>query len=206
MLLRCDFAGLRGLDQTLRELAPLKPLAALVGSASNDAEGQLGGIMYFRSDARERKSINFPVAHAYFDPDFDWTKVPDGTFFEVQFEENPFLIAHETHFQAVIGAVLSLWEISLVIFGSFRIYQFLRAGESWHILLSVGPLCLILEVISSSIRFAHMSVDPIWNERFLPDTVHLALVSIHLPFSYAAGILLTFFCTHDSSTLSTLTQ
>lgn len=152
-------------------------------------------------DGKNRRSINFPVAESYVLKGVNASKIPDGSHVEIFFDTNTWKTINDTVLHPILGAVLSVWEIAIICVAMFRISQF--ASEPGFSLLSIGPMCLSLELIGACIRFAHTIVDPYYSERMLPHVVQSVLLTIHLPFTLASGILLAFYCTSQQcSTLS----
>ena len=152
--------------------------------------------MYWGTDGKEMRSISVPVLEAPWPrASLDWTVLPEGTHLEIQVEQNPWKEKLEqTKYQVVIGALLSFWSAFLIIFGVFRILQFYFSENSFSI-FSIGPICLLLEVVAATIRFIHTIVDPFWVARIYPTQLSNALTTIHVPILFASGILITFFCT-----------
>jgi hypothetical protein len=184
------------IEQIMRQLAPLKPKAVIWAVEVRQKDHATpGSLMLMGTDGKDRSSINFPVAEAeYFNPN-NFTLLPEGTFIEALWEENRWKTTLDTHFQTVIAAIfLSFWEALIIIFGLFRIYQFYLSETNFSI-FSIGPLCLLCEVLGCSIRLAHTLGDPFFAERRYPMALQTSLSTIHLPFTFSCGILLTFFCT-----------
>ena len=93
-----------------------------------------------------------------------------------------------------MNLVLSFWEMGIIFLGSYRIYQFYAlAGLPW---LAVAPICCAFEVAAAILRFAYTIVDPFFTYRMMSDSASNIMITISFPFSEAAGILLTLFCTY----------
>lgn len=180
-------------DGFLRKLAPLKPQAVIlvVGTV-----GQPGSGMY-AADGKERRSIDYPVAEAYATKKANLSDIPDGTYVHIPLETNPFRKVNEGPFHPVMMTFFSFWELAIITIGLYRIRQF-SYSNYWSI-FSIGPLCLLLDIMASSIRLAHTCVDPFWSQRMMPHTVQSALMTLHFPFGLSSGILLTFYCTYHAS-------
>lgn len=149
-------------ERLMRKVAAQKPLAMLwVGGAFRTP----GATMYLMCDGLDRKSIDVPVAEV--SSSHDWLQIPDGTYLEVFFEENQWKTTMDTHWQVIVGAVLCFWAFCNVVFGSYRIYQFWASTVNFT-LFSIGPLCLLLEVLGSAIRVVITIVDPFWSARLIP--------------------------------------
>lgn len=107
-------------------------------------------------------------------------------------EVNTWKVANDkTAFQVVLNIIHSLTALTIIIIGIYRLNQWWsETGSVW---ISIGTVCIVLEVISGILRFSYTSVDPFWSFRVLDDTVANILLSAHLPFTFSSGILLTFF-------------
>jgi hypothetical protein len=181
-------------DPLLRELALLRPAAVLIVISKKGVPGD--GMFYV--DGKNRTMINFPVAELFSNSTQDPLKIPEGTYVSVRFERNQWKdIKLGTKFQAVVGSFLSLWQLAILTIGAYRLYQFYcLETTSW---LSIGPICLILEMIAVALRLALTAVDPFWTYRMLPTSASNALFTLHFPFALSSGILLTFYCTFEKT-------
>jgi hypothetical protein len=104
--------------------------------------------------------------------------------------------ALETPFQLVMSCILSIWEAAIIIFGLYRIHQLLLPPDSVYI--AAAPICCTLEVIGATLRLIYTCTDPFFSYRILPDPVGQSGISVSFPFSFTAGVLLTFYCTYVS--------
>lgn len=191
----------RQVEPFLRSIAAKRPLAMLYALYRPGGDATTPGVtMYLGCDGQDRKPIDYPIAEIrYFGAKDNWTALPDGTYLEVNFEVNKWKTVLDTHVEAIIAAFISLWEALIIIGGAYRIWQFYTASPSFSF-LSIGPLCLLFEIISSCIRFVHTIGDPFWTLRLYGSKVQFALLTIHLPFSFSSGVLLTMFCTYSTLT------
>lgn len=173
----------------LRKLASKRPLAVVT---VQNAGGEAGGGMY-AVDGHERRSINYPVAETYATKKANFTAIPDGTFVHIPLDPNKHKVVNDSPLHPVLMTFFSLWELAIISIGVFRIRQFYY-NEHWS-LLSIGPLCLLLDLAAAAIRLAHTCIDPFWSQRMMHTAVQSALMTLHFPFSLSSGILLTFYCT-----------
>lgn len=181
-------------EALLRRICELKPQAIIL-TYRGWSKKTPGLTMYTGTDGKERQTINVPVAEAAWNGRPDLKHLANGTYIEALWEPNLWMVKLDKYkYQTVVGALLSLWEALIIIFGVFRIYQFYCSDDSFHI-LSIGPLCLLLEVLSAAIRFSLTIGDPYFVNRVYPTRVVYGLLSIHVPITFASGILLSFFCT-----------
>lgn len=178
-------------DPVLRELVRLRPKAVLM---TQKTSGTPGDGMY-SVDGGERRSINYPVAEIYTSKDSDFADLPDGTYVEIQFEDNAYKKIKDGLYYPIVNSIMSLWEICIAILGAYRIHQFSLEDANFSF-FSIGPLCLSLEIIAALLRFSHTLVDPFWSARLFPNTAQNVLMTIHLPFLLSSGTLLTFYCMH----------
>jgi hypothetical protein len=177
-------------EPMLRTLALQRPKAVII---TQKRRGEAGEGMFY-VDGRDRSGITFPVAETYITNENNVSRLPDGAVVTIVFDENPWKVAKENKFQVVFGFLLSFWQLIILAIGTYRLYQFYQAEVkvSW---LSIGPVCLVLEMISVALRLAFTCVDPFWSQRMLPNSAGNAFFTIHMPFQLASGILLTFYCT-----------
>lgn len=178
-------------DPELRKLALKKPAGVIM---VQDKRGTAGEGMY-AVDGKNRNSINFPVCEIYVIKKINVTALPDNTYVRVQFDENPWKKIKDGPFYPIMNSVTSLWELAIVLLGIYRINQFYNYDQHFS-LLSIGPLCLALEIIASGIRFGHTLLDPFYSARMYSSVAQGVLVTVHLPFALASGILLTFYCAY----------
>ena len=178
-------------DPHLRQLCPFKPLAIIILRYD---KGIPGKAMYF-TDGLDRRSIDCIVIEAFMDGTQDASKMPDGTSLQIQVETNPWKHVKETKFQAIVGSLLSAWEVIIILMGAYRLNQFFMSGATKG---SIGPLCLMFEIGAVLVRLAYTLVDPFWTYRMLHTTASNILFTAHYPFGLCSGILLTFYCTWNS--------
>lgn len=182
-------------DWLLREIAKRQPAGALIlrQCAVILCPGDPGEGMY-TTDGKSSQTINYPVVEAIYTGDPHITELPDGTYLTVLVEENKWKRVADTHVWVILGALWSLWEISIIILGGFRLFQFAESehGLQW---LSIGPLCISMEMIGASLRIVNTLVDPFWSTRILNTNVAYSMLTINVPFTFSSGILLTLFCT-----------
>ena len=177
-------------DGLLRRLSPMRPAAVLF---VQETVGYPGDGMY-AVDGRERKSITIPVAETYASKKVNASTIPDGTFLEMYIEYNLYTDIKGSAYFPVMNSLVSIWEWGILILAGYHLYLFSRAQHtfSW---LSIGPLCLVLEMIGLAIRFGTTILDPFYSNRLLPVQAMGILISVHMPFLISSGILLTFYCT-----------
>lgn len=177
-------------DSLLRTLSKQNPAAVLF---VQETTGIPGDGMY-AVDGRERKSITVPVAETYASKKVNVTLIPDGTFVELFFDHNIYVPIKDSPYFPIMNSLVSMWEWCILLLAGYHLYLFSRAQHtfSW---LSIGPLCLVLEMIGLAIRFATTIVDPFYSNRLLHSNAMSILISVHMPFLISSGILLTFYCT-----------
>ena len=143
-------------------------------------------------DGSNRKDIYIPAIEAAYRNELI-RELPSGSPISIRPGENKFKKAADSPFQLIFNLILSFWELAIICIGCYRIWEFyFIGGWAWT---STAPLCCLLEVIGSTLRLAYTFVDPFYTYRMLPDTATVILITVSFPFSLAAGILLTFFCT-----------
>jgi hypothetical protein len=106
-------------------------------------------------------------------------------------ERNRWKDANEkTAFQVIFNVVHSFMSFAVMLIGVYRLIQWWTPKDAvWW---SIGPVCIILEIIGGAIRMAYTLIDPIWTFRLLPDGASV-LLTLNLPFTFSSGILLSFF-------------
>jgi hypothetical protein len=150
------------------------------------------GFSMYIVDGSNRKDIWIPTVEATFQTQHI-RDLPSGSPISIKPGVNEFKKIADTPFQLILNLILSFWEIAIIAIGCYRIWEFYFVGGwAWS---STAPLCCLLEVIGALLRLAYTIVDPFYSYRMLPDNATIILITISFPFSLAAGILLTFFCT-----------
>ena len=177
-------------DPLLRQLSKLRPAAVLF---VQETSGYPGDGMY-AVDGKERRSITVPVAESYANKKINVTWIPDGTYVEMHLDYNRYVSIKTSAYFPVMNSLVSLWEWCILLLAAYHLYLFSRVQTSFS-WLSIGPLCLILEMCGLAIRFATTIVDPFYSNRLLPSKAMTILYSLHMPFLISSGILLTFYCT-----------
>jgi hypothetical protein len=94
-------------------------------------------------------------------------------------------------FQIFFNVLLSGMEVTIFLIGLWRIHEWTL--PSWSRLFSIGPVCIILEMISATLRFISTVVDPFFTFRVYIADLGMVLLTISVPFLLSSGILLTFF-------------
>jgi len=146
--------------------------------------------MYY-NDGLDRRGIDCVVLETFMNGEHDASSIPEGTFLEIEVEENPWKRVKDTKFQVFASSLLSCWEFCIIVMGFYRLYQFYTSGAS---IGSIGPLCLLFEIGAVLIRLAYTLVDPFWTYRMLHTTASNIIFTAHYPFGLCSGILLTFYC------------
>lgn len=107
-------------------------------------------------------------------------------------QENEWKVANDkTGFQVTLNLFVCLWAIGIICVGLLRLNEW-WSGPGWRF-VTIGTVCIVLELISAVLRIALCIVDPFWSFRILSDPAQNILITANLPFTFAAGILLTFF-------------
>lgn len=175
-------------DRHLRKLVPFQPAGVLIVKPSSATPGD--GM--YAVDGKDRRTINFPVVEAASARGVNPGKIREGTYLTIRVEKNPWKAAKDTLWPVIAASILSLWEAIIIGIILIRFNQFYASSLP---LLSIGPVCLLLELISTMLRFAYTIVDPFFVQRMLPYAASSALFTLHFPFTMASGVLLTFYCT-----------
>ena len=168
----------------------MRPAAVLL---VQDEPGKAGDGMY-AVDGKDRRKITIPVIETYATKSNNMSLIPDGTYVKIFADYNAWKHIKDGLFYPICNFLISLWEIIIIAIGIIRIHQFLMEDQHFSV-LSIGPLCLGLEIIATSIRFAHTILDPFWSARIFHTDTQNVLMTVHIPFSLCSGILLTFYCT-----------
>jgi hypothetical protein len=181
-------------EKVIRKYTELGAKAILI---LRDRGGTPGQGMYL-IDGSDQKSLNVPVVEVY---QFKTAKkslyeamknhLSTGLPVTIWPQTNEWKTCNENAFQAVWNVILSFMEILILMVAFKRLHEWWEAPRLS--VVSIGPICIILEVISALIRLAYTSVDPFWSYRMLPDLGSQILMTAHLPFMFSSGILLTFF-------------
>jgi len=94
-------------------------------------------------------------------------------------------------FQIFLDVVHTGLETAILIVGLWRIHQW--TTPSCGRLLSIGPVCIALEIVAAVLRLVYTVVDPFWTFRIYNAFFGMVMMTISMPFSLSSGILLTFF-------------
>jgi hypothetical protein len=178
-----------------RFLRPLsaKKVAGIV--VVRDRSGEPGQNMYF-VDLSDQSSINVPVVEVFQSKKArnSLFKLPENVEMSVNLypEVNPWKTVNENKFQLVANIVLSLLELGIISIAVYRLVLFWRYEG---LQLSLAQVCLTTELIATLLRLGYTMVDPFWSYRIYHNRASMFLLTLHMPFSLTAGILLTFFCT-----------
>ena len=154
----------------------------------------LPGFGMYIVDGHSRSDLALPTMEATYTKDKHILKLPEGSFVRCLPTENLHKKANDTKFQLIMNLVQSFWELAIIFIACYRIYQFYIDLHSP--IFSVAPLCCTLEGIAAALRLVYTVVDPFYTYRILDNTTSIVMVTVSWPFSEAAGILLTFFCTY----------
>lgn len=175
-------------DRHLRKLVPYQPAGVLVVKPNSATPGD--GM--YAVDGKDRRTINFPVVEAVTGLGSDPGKIREGTYLTIKVEKNQWKAAKDTVWPVLAASALSLCEACTMAIIIYRLHQFAMSSIP---MVSIGPVCLVLELCATMLRFAYTIVDPFFVNRMLPYAISSALFTIHLPFTFASGALLTFYCT-----------
>jgi hypothetical protein len=160
-----------------------------------DRSGEPGQSM-FLVDVSDQKDINKPIVEIFQSPKSKNSlyELKDNIELDVSLypDENGWKRVNENKFQLFANIFLSLFEMVIISICSYRLYQFWTFEG---LRPSIGQICLLLELVATLLRFSFTIVDPFWTYRMFHNTANMFLLTIHIPFSLSAGILLTFFCT-----------
>lgn len=107
-------------------------------------------------------------------------------------QENAWKVANDkTGFQVTMNIFICFWALVIIGIGMIRLNQW-WSGPGWKF-ITIGTVCIGFELASAILRIALCIVDPFWSFRIIPDPAQNVLITVSLPFTFAAGILLTFF-------------
>jgi len=159
--------------------------------------GVPGQGMYYLKQGFDEHRINVPVVEA-----FESLKSPNslklhlasstGVQVSIWPEENLWKRANDVvAFQIVCNVILSAMQMAIVLIGIVRLESWFHFSSSS--LLSIGPMCIVLEMISAILRSAQTFVDPFLTFRTLTTPASSNLITAPLPFQFASGILLSFY-------------
>lgn len=147
-------------------------------------------------DGSNRKELKIPVFETMVrSSKSPFVTLPPDTYITMQIQPNHYISRNKEKFQAFMNVFQTLLEFAIVIVGLYRLRQFFYFSEGQFHFLSIGPVCIVLEIIGALLRVACTSVDPFFTYRLMPNEASLILISVSFPFTLSAGILLTFFCT-----------
>lgn len=116
-------------------------------------------------------------------------EAPNGLAVRIWPETNQWKVTNETSgFHITVMAIHCAMEMAIVIVAGLRLFR-------WNgPLLSIGPVCLILLIVSAVVRFAETFLDPALTYRVIaPCELAASLVIAHAPFFFSSGILLCFY-------------
>lgn len=152
----------------------------------------------FLVDGSDRKRLKIPVFETMVrDRHHEFTKLGPDTRVTMFPQPNHYDLKARRSFQLFANLFQSFFEMAIIVLGLYRLRQFFYFSEGQFIFLSIGPVCIVLEIIGALLRLAYTTVDPFYTYRMMPETASYILVTISFPFTLSAGILLTFFCTYS---------
>lgn len=161
-----------------------------------DRTGVPGQTMYVISE-RDQRDLSIPVAEIFQSDSKNpgsLLRAVNGEQLQVALwpQKNAWKEANETMaFQVTLSVILCFSALAVILIGIWRLNEWWR-GSGWR-LVTIGTVCIVLEMISAGIRFAYILVDPFWTYRVYTDIAQNILLTSNLPFTLASGILLTFF-------------
>jgi len=162
-----------------------------------DRNGTPGQGMYYIKQGFNESRINMPVIEA-----FESFKAANSlkrhlsstSTIQVSIwpQENLWKKANDViAFQIVCNVILSSMQVAIIVIGIIRLAAWFHSTSSS--LISIGPVCIVLEMISAILRSAQTFVDPFLTFRTMPTPPSSNLITSPLPFQFAAGILLSFY-------------
>lgn len=168
-------------------------IAVVVYRDRGDGPGQA---MYWKLIGGDESRLTLPVVEA-----FERFKNPSALIHRFSSSDevavslwpqiNPWKQANDViAFQVTWNVILSAMQMAIIAIGllRLRLWYFSAAG-----LLSIGPVCILLECASSAIRSVTTFVDPFITFKTIPSPVAEILITAPMPFQLASGILLTFY-------------
>lgn len=169
---------------------------AIAVVVARDRAGDPGQGMYYQ-ESGDQRDLNIPVieiyqvvrssAHALIN-----AVGPDGIEVSIWPQENQWKKANDNIiFQIVLNVILSGMEVAILVLGILRINRW--SSPSCSRLSSIGPVCIMLEMVGALLRLIETVVDPFFTFRIYPATFGLILLTSSFPFLLTSGILLTFF-------------
>jgi hypothetical protein len=154
------------------------------------------GQTMFLVDGSDQKGLTVPCVEI-----FQSTSVPgsiaknfpaEGLEVSIWPQENKWKTANDkTAFQVFFNVFNSACELLIISISIIRLSQWFRDPETK--ILSIGPICITLELVSAVLKLAYTIVDPFWTFRMMPDNAASVMLTVSLPFQFSSGILLAFF-------------
>jgi hypothetical protein len=147
-----------------------------------------------RRQTNTSSSLLAPGTQCNLNPKVKLNRLSSGDTVTIIPMENRHKTALDTPFQLIMSIFLSVWETSIVSFGIYRIHQLISFDPDSRI-IAAAPICCALEVTGALLRLIYTCIDPFYTYRILPDPAAQSGITISFPFSFTAGVLLTFYCT-----------
>jgi uncharacterized membrane protein len=172
-------------------------IAVLVVRVTSSAK-EPGSSMY-TIDGSDRTLLKIPVFELVTRKDTDPIVVlPLNSYISIHPQPNRFMFPARGKFQLAFNLIQSFLELAIIFMGAYRLRQFWHFSSGKFYFMSIGPICIMLEIVGAILRLIYTSVDPFYTYRMLPDKASIVLITISFPFTLNAGILLTFFCTQTN--------
>lgn len=147
-------------------------------------------------DGSNRKELTIPVFETMVRRSSNpFTTLPPDSEVVMFIQPNHYISRNKEKFQLFMNLLQTFMEFAIIVVGLYRLRQFFYFSYGQFQFLSIGPVCIALEIIGALLRVACTAVDPFYTYRLMPDQASMILVTISFPFTLSAGILLTFFCT-----------
>lgn len=157
------------------------------------------GSSMFTVDASNRKELVIPVFETMVRKRTDaFLSLPINTGITMMIQPNRYVIPARNSFQLFANLFQTFLEFAIIVVGLYRLREFFYFSEGQFTFLSIGPVCILFEIVGAFLRVAYTSVDPFYTYRLMSDKASMVLVTISFPFTLSAGILLTFFCTFQT--------
>lgn len=169
-----------------------KDAGAIAVVIVRNRSGEPGQAMYL-VDGHSQADLNIPVVEIFQDPtqpdSLPKMVTDNGMFVHLYPQENKWKKCNESVFQPIFQSILSAMEVFVVLTGLWRLYEWTSTGQ-W---MTIGVVCVVVEILASFVRLAFTLVDPFFSYRVITANPAQVLLTASFPIEIAAGILLTFF-------------
>lgn len=181
-------------QDTLRALAKAGAVAAI--AVGNRSPTLIPGQAMYYIISGDEAEITIPVVTIFqYDSDPKSLHAALREFGQVNVniwaQENLWKTANDVYgFQVTFNIILSGMQVTIILIALVRLYDWSQTRTG---LLSIAPVCILLQTISAILRLVLTLVDPFYSFRTMSFLTSNILTTLWAPFFLTSGILLTMY-------------